>query len=134
MSIASTASWKKLVEHQKTIAPLHMRDMFTKDPGRFAKFSLRLGDLLLDYSKHRITDETMDLLRGLARETGVEAMRDKMFAGEPINLTEGRAVLHVALRKFSSRPIRVATSPARQDRGAAMTVISMETRPKTRAR
>ena len=81
MSIASTASWKKLVEHQKTIAPLPMREMFAKDPGRFAKLSLRLGDLLLDYSKNRVTDETMDLLRGLAREAGVEAMRDKMFAG-----------------------------------------------------
>jgi glucose-6-phosphate isomerase len=124
MSIASTASWKKLVEHQKTIAPLHMRDMFAKDPGRFAKFSLRLGDLLLDYSKHRITDETMDLLRGLAREAGVEAMRDKMFAGEPINLTEGRAVLHVALRNFSSRAISVAGKDVMPEVRAALNHMS----------
>jgi glucose-6-phosphate isomerase len=124
MSIASTASWKKLVEHQKTIAPLHMRDLFTKDPGRFAKLSLRLGDLLLDYSKHRITDETMELLRGLAREAGVEAMRDKMFAGEPINLTEGRAVLHVALRNFSSRPISVAGKDVMPEVRAALSHMS----------
>jgi glucose-6-phosphate isomerase len=124
MSIASTASWKKLALHQKTIAPLHMRDMFAKDPGRFAKFSLRLGDLLLDYSKHRITDETMELLRGLAREAGVEAMRDKMFAGEPINLTEGRAVLHVALRNFSPRPINVGGKDVMPEVRAALNHMS----------
>jgi glucose-6-phosphate isomerase len=124
MSIASTASWKKLVEHQKTIAPLHMRELFAKDPGRFAKLSLRLGDLLLDYSKHRVTDETMELLRGLAREAGVEAMRDKMFAGEPINLTEGRAVLHVALRNFSSRQINVAGKDVMPEVRAALNHMS----------
>ena len=124
MTIASTASWKKLVEHQKTIAPLHMRDMFDKDPGRFTKFSLRLGDLLLDYSKHRITDETMDLLRGLAREAGVESMRDKMFAGEPINLTEGRAVLHTALRNFSSRTIEGAGKDVMPEVRAALNHMS----------
>jgi glucose-6-phosphate isomerase len=107
MSITATAAWKKLEQHHKTIAPLLMRDLFKSDPSRFAKLSLRLGDLLLDYSKNRITLETMDLLRALARETGVEAMRDKMFAGDPINLTEGRAVLHTALRNFSSRPVLV---------------------------
>ena len=107
MSIVATEAWKKLEQHHKTIAPLHMRELFKSDPSRFAKFSLRFGDLLLDYSKNRITEETMDLLRGLARQAGVEAMRDKLFAGEPINLTEGRAVLHVALRNFSSRPIAV---------------------------
>jgi glucose-6-phosphate isomerase len=107
MCIVATEAWKKLEQHHKTIAPLQMREMFKSDPSRFAKFSLRLGDLLLDYSKNRITEETMGLLRALARQAGVEAMRDKMFAGEPINLTEGRAVLHVALRNFSSRPILV---------------------------
>jgi glucose-6-phosphate isomerase len=87
--------------------PVLMRDLFAKDDGRFARFSLRLGDLLVDYSKNRITDETMTLLRALAREAGVEAMRDRMFAGEPINLTEGRAVLHVALRNRANRPTLV---------------------------
>lgn len=108
MSIVATEAWKKLEQHYKIIAPLQMREMFASDPSRFAKFSLRLGNLLLDYSKNRITEETMGLLIALARQAGVEAMRDKMFAGEPINLTEGRAVLHVALRNFSSRPIMVA--------------------------
>ena len=108
MSIAATEAWKRLERHYQTVAPLPMRDLFAQDPGRFAQFSLRLGDLLLDYSKNRITAETMDLLRALAREAGVEAMRDRMFAGEPINLTEDRAVLHVALRNFSARPIFVA--------------------------
>ena len=107
MSIVATEAWKKLEQHHQSVASLHMRDLFKSDSSRFAKFSLRLGDLLLDYSKNRITEVTMDLLRELARQSGVEAMRDKMFAGEPINLTEGRAVLHVALRNFSSRPILV---------------------------
>ena len=120
MSIVDTNAWKKLTLHHKAIAPLHMRDMFAKDPSRFTTFSLRLGDLLLDYSKNRITAETMDLLRSLAREAGVEAMRDKMFAGEPINLTEGRAVLHVALRNFSSRPINVAGKDVMPDVRAAL--------------
>src|SRR5512135_3555115 len=105
MSITATEAWKKLEQHHRAIAPLHMRDLIKGDPSRFDKLSLRFGDLLLDYSKNRITEETMALLRALARQAGVEAMRDKMFAGEPINLTEGRAVLHVALRNFSSRPI-----------------------------
>jgi glucose-6-phosphate isomerase len=107
VNIADTESWKKLERHQREVASLHMRDLFARDPERFARFSLRLGDLLLDYSKNRVTDETMNLLRGLAREAGVEAMRDRMFAGEPINLTEGRAVLHVALRNRGNRPILV---------------------------
>ena len=107
MSIAGTDIWKKLGKHYKAISSVHMRDLFAKDPQRFAKLSLRLGDLLLDYSKNRITAETMDLLHALAREAGVEGMRDQLFAGEPVNLTEGRAVLHVALRNFSSRPINV---------------------------
>jgi glucose-6-phosphate isomerase len=124
MSIAATEAWKKLEQHQKAIAPLHMRDLFKSDPSRFAKFSLRLGDLLLDYSKNRITGETMDLLRALAREAGVEAMRDKMFAGEPINLTEGRAVLHVALRNLSDSPIRVGGKDVMPEVRAALNHIS----------
>ena len=107
MSIVNTPVWKKLQAHQSALESSRMRDLFAQDPGRFERFSLRLGDLLLDYSKNRITAETMDLLHALARAAGVEGMRDKMFAGEPINLTEGRAVLHVALRNLSARPILV---------------------------
>jgi glucose-6-phosphate isomerase len=84
-----------------------MRQLFAEDPERFTRFSLRLGDLLFDYSKHRITAETVKLLLELARERGVFALRDRMFAGEKINITENRAVLHVALRNRSNRPIVV---------------------------
>jgi glucose-6-phosphate isomerase len=107
VDLTSTAIWKSLVLHHAGVAHLHMRDLFTTDPGRAERFSARLGDLLLDYSKNRITVETMTLLRKLATDAGVAAMRDRMFAGEPINLTEGRAVLHVALRNRSNRPILV---------------------------
>ena len=75
-----------------------MRRLFDDDPGRFAQFSLRLDDLLLDYSKNLVTRETMSLLCALARDRGVEAWRDKMFSGAKINFTERRAVLHTALR------------------------------------
>ncbi|MBB4286928.1 glucose-6-phosphate isomerase [Roseospira goensis] len=100
-------AWQALARHRDALANTTMRDLFAADPDRFARFSGRLGDLLVDYSKNRITAETMDLLCDLARETGVEARRDAMVAGEVINTTEGRAVLHVALRNRSDRPIRV---------------------------
>jgi glucose-6-phosphate isomerase len=83
-----------------------IRDLFANDAARFDRFSLTLDDLLLDYSKNRITDETLRLLCDLARQQGVEALRDRMWAGEPINVTEGRAVLHVALRNRSGRSLR----------------------------
>lgn len=89
MNITESSSWKKLTEHHAAMAPVLMRDLFAKDEGRFGRFSLRLGDLLVDFSKNRITDETLTLLRAVAREAGVEAMRDRMFGGAPINLTEG---------------------------------------------
>jgi glucose-6-phosphate isomerase len=120
VSITSSASWKKLQAHHHVLEPFLMRELFAKDDGRFARFSLRLDDLLLDYSKNRVTDETMTLLRALAREAGVEAMRDRMFAGEPINLTEGRAVLHVALRNRSGRPIFVGDKDVMPDVHAAL--------------
>jgi len=99
--------WKALENHAKAVGSEHMRDLFARDPGRFGKFSMRLGDLLLDYSKNRIVDETKALLVDLARQSGVAEMRDRMFSGERINHTEGRAVLHVALRNRSNRPVMV---------------------------
>jgi glucose-6-phosphate isomerase len=98
---------RALREHQAKLEPLHMRDLFAADPDRFARFSLRMGDLLLDYSKNRITDETMRLLVQLAGEADVAGWRERMFGGEKINHTENRAVLHVALRNRSNRPVRV---------------------------
>jgi glucose-6-phosphate isomerase len=84
-----------------------MRDLFAQDPKRFEKFSLRFNDILLDFSKNRITDETLRLLLDLARFAKVEDWRDRMFRGEKINITENRAVLHIALRNRSNRPILV---------------------------
>ncbi len=84
--------------HAGTQAPQDLRAAFAADAGRFGRFSLRLDDLLVDWSKTAVDARAMDLLAGLARAAGVEARRDAMFAGEPINATEDRAVLHVALR------------------------------------
>lgn len=101
-------AWAALQKHAETASSARLRDMFATDPDRFAKFSLRLGDdLLLDYSKNRITADTMALLVRLAEQAGVADWRDRMFGGQPINATEGRAVLHVALRNRSDRPILV---------------------------
>jgi glucose-6-phosphate isomerase len=100
-------TWQKLCAHQQFVAPLHMRALFAADPKRFKKFSLKFDDLLFDYSKHRITDETLPLLFQMAREAKIEESRDKMFAGEKINITENRAVLHTALRNRANTPVYV---------------------------
>ena len=103
-----------------------MRDLFAKDPNRFEKFSLRFDDILLDFSKNRITDETLRLLLDLARYAKVEEWRDRMFSGEKINITENRAVLHIALRNRSNRPILVDgkdVMPERQRRPRAHAAI-----------
>ncbi|XP_078462595.1 glucose-6-phosphate isomerase-like [Lampetra fluviatilis] len=110
--LTSDPAWKRLGEwHAKHSAALKMRQLFDKDAERFAKFSLLLntddGELLLDYSKNLITPEVMDLLLDLARSRGIEKARDRMFSGEKINFTENRAVLHVALRNRSSKPMVV---------------------------
>jgi glucose-6-phosphate isomerase len=84
-----------------------MRQLFAKDPERFTKFSLRLGDLLFDYSKNRITQETMALLLDLAQEANLAGAIEAMFTGQHINTTENRAVLHIALRNRANRPILV---------------------------
>lgn len=97
--------WHTLCQHQQAVAPLHMRDLFAQDQHRFENFSLKSDDLLLDYSKHRITKETLDLLFQLSREARIEEWRERMFSGEKINITEGRAVLHTALRNRSNKPV-----------------------------
>ena len=91
-------AWQKLAEHQRDQSRVHLRELFARDPARCRKFSLTLDGMLLDYSKQRVTEETMRLLADLARACEVEAWRARMLAGERINLTEDRAVLHVALR------------------------------------
>lgn len=99
--------WQKLSQHQTAIASMHMRDMFAQDKKRFEKFSLKFTDILFDYSKHLITQETLNLLFQLAREADIEGWRTKMFSGEKINITENRAVLHTALRNRANTPIYV---------------------------
>jgi glucose-6-phosphate isomerase len=95
------------VRHAGSIAGIHLRDLFAEDPQRFARFSLSFDDLLLDFSKNRITAETLQLLLDLARQADLEGWRERMFAGERINITEDRAVLHIALRNRSNDPILV---------------------------
>ncbi len=90
--------WQALVAHHAQIEGLHLRTLFAEDPGRAARFTAEGAGLFLDYSKNRITEETLRLLLQLAEARGVAKRRDAMFAGEKINTTEGRAVLHVALR------------------------------------
>ncbi|MCQ0022264.1 glucose-6-phosphate isomerase [Streptomyces somaliensis DSM 40738] len=90
--------WTALAEHRERFGTTHLRDLFTADPARGTDYTLRVGDLHLDYSKHLVTDETLALLRGLAEAAGVAELRDAMFRGERINTTEDRAVLHTALR------------------------------------
>ncbi|HEX7573091.1 MAG TPA: glucose-6-phosphate isomerase [Bacteroidota bacterium] len=102
-----TPAWKALRDHHASLATAHMRDLFAADPERFERFSIRWEDMIVDYSKHRITPETILLLLSLARESEVASWRDRMFAGEKINFTEGRAVLHTALRNRSTRPVTV---------------------------
>ena len=96
--LTETAPWRALTDHYREIAGRQMRDQFDADPGRFERFSIELGDLLFDYSKNRIDATTVRLLCELARASGVAEAARAMFAGERINWTENRAVLHVALR------------------------------------
>jgi glucose-6-phosphate isomerase len=91
-------AWKALEQHYAEIGPQHLRDLFAADPGRGERLVAEAAGLYLDYSKNRVTDETMALLVQLAQECGVEQHRDAMFRGDPINVSEHRSVLHVALR------------------------------------
>lgn len=96
--IAATPAWQALQRHHDAIGTKHLRELFAEDPSRGSEFATTVGDLYVDYSKHRITRETLSLLVGLAQTAGLEQKRDAMFAGEHINTSEDRAVLHTALR------------------------------------
>lgn len=104
---ANTVAWKKLQEHYKEIKQVSLQELFENDPKRFDKFSCCTKDVVLDYSKNRITQKTMGLLVDLAKECQLEKCRSLFFSGAAINATEHRAVLHTALRNFSSQPIYV---------------------------
>ncbi|HOM04263.1 MAG TPA: glucose-6-phosphate isomerase [Candidatus Kapabacteria bacterium] len=107
MPITQTDEWKALENHYSAMSKIHLRDLFASDSNRFGKYSIRLKDLLFDYSKNIITDETLDLLLKLASRANLKENIEAMFSGEKINFTENRAVLHVALRNFSDEPIYV---------------------------
>jgi len=102
-----TSSWQKLEIHFLTMQAMHMRELFEDDADRFKKFSIHFGDILVDYSKNIMTEETLRLLFELANEIDLKPAIDSMYGGVAINKTENRAVLHVALRNRSNKPILV---------------------------
>jgi len=104
-ALTQSAAWQALQTHYQAMRHVHMRDLFASEPQRFVDFSLTFNDLLLDYSKNIVTQETMGLLVALAEQARLGEWIGKMFSGEKINLTEQRAVLHVALRNRSNRSI-----------------------------
>ena len=106
-TLDQSPAWKSLTRHQQEIAGLHMRDLFTADPQRFERFSLWMDKILFDFSKNRITAETLPLLVDLARQAGLPDKIEAMFTGQKINITEQRAVLHTALRNRSNTAVYV---------------------------
>ena len=105
--LTETAQWRALTKHREAFGDTHLRELFAADPDRAGRYTLGVGDLTVDFSKHLITDETLGLLLELAAARGVQPLRDAMFAGEKINVTEDRAVLHVALRAPRGESIEV---------------------------
>jgi glucose-6-phosphate isomerase len=114
-------AWQALQSHYGEVAPLHMRDLFRQDADRFKKFSRSFSDILLDFSKNRITEKTFSLLIDLARQADLQGWIEKMFTGAKINTTENRAVLHVALRNRSNTPILVDGRDVMPDVNAVLT-------------
>ena len=104
-----TEAWKKLTAHFESTKNRTLKDLFKQDPNRFDKYSLTLakGDIVADFSKNIIDETTLNLLLELAKETKLQENIEAMFSGEIINRTEGRAVLHTALRNFSGKPVYV---------------------------
>ena len=107
MTPLNTPEWQSLDRHYTDLKYVSMRDEFALDSGRFERFSANSGELLLDYSKNRITKETVEKLIALAKSLGLSDWVERMYTGESINTTEGRAVSHIALRNRSNRPIKV---------------------------
>ncbi len=106
-SLVHTSGWQRLMVHHNDMKSVHMMDLFDKNPNRFEEFSLQFENILLDYSKNIITEKTLDHLIYFAKKQGVQEFRDAMFRGDKINNTEGRAVLHTALRNRSGHPVMV---------------------------
>src|ERR1700724_2716736 len=106
-SLTGRSGWKALESHHQKVRELHLRQLFADDPKRGERLTTEAVGLYLDYSKNRVTDETLTLLLQLAEESGLRARIDAMFRGEKINVTEHRAVLHVALRAPRGQSIMV---------------------------
>src|SRR5512138_2675039 len=104
-SLTREPAWKALESHASGLAGLHLRELFARDTGRGERLNVEGAGLYLDYSKQRVTDETVRLLVALAEARGLPARREAMFTGEKINVTEKRAVLHLALR--APRGVRI---------------------------
>ena len=100
-----TKAFQTLKTHHKSISKKHLRELFAEDPNRFKKFTIKFGDIVVDYSKNRINKRTMSFLTDLATECELSDAIEKMFSGQKINVTEGRAVLHTALRNRSNSPV-----------------------------
>ncbi len=129
--LTESPAWKALAKNRDEMRAIHMRELFEKDPRRFEKFSIELGNLLFDYSKNRITEKTLDLLFALAEQARLGEWIERMFSGDKINVSEDRAVLHVALRNSPQRPISVDGSdvmPAVQEVRDKMRVFSESVR------
>ena len=107
LPLLDTPEWKALEAHRMAIAGVHLRELFERDPERGPRFSAEAGDLFLDYSKNRVTAETIELLVALAERAGLRSRIEAMFAGERINVTENRPALHVALRAAEDESILV---------------------------
>ena len=115
MGISDSAEWQALVEHHRQVAGRHLRDLFAADPTRGEELTCRAGDLYLDYSKNRLTRETISLLVALAERAGLRERTEAMFRGEHINTAEDRAVLHVALRDPATSGLEVDGQDVRAD-------------------
>jgi glucose-6-phosphate isomerase len=107
MNLTDLPEWKALEAHYEKTKNVHLRELFSEDAERGKRMQLQVADIYADYSKNRVTGETMELLFKLARARGVEQLRDAMFGGEKINTTEHRAVLHTALRNQGSEHVNV---------------------------
>ncbi len=115
-----TKAWKKLSDHYDQIKNVHMKSMFKKDPERFDKFSVRFNNILVDYSKNRIDEQTLGLLLDLAHEIKLKDAINKMFSGDNINETENRSVLHTALRNRNNTPVFVDNKDIMPDINAVL--------------
>ena len=106
-ALTQSPAWRALAAHAESLAGASLRDLFAADAGRFEAFTLGFEDLLVDFAKQRVTAETLRLLQALAEQADLTGWRDRLFAGAPINVTEGRAVFHMALRNRAGRPMTV---------------------------